>query len=325
MTEGNDRIDEPQRRRFPPYPEYRDSGVEWLGEIPAHWEVNRQRLTVTGCQNGVWGEEPDGLRDTICVRVADFDRIEFRVSLDNPTLRSIDPSAAETRRLEHEDLLLEKSGGGERQPVGAVIIYDHGEPAVCSNFVARMPVADGYHPRFLTYLHAALYAARINTRSIKQSTGIQNLDSASYLNERVGLPNEQEQGAIADFLDRETAEIDALVARKERLIELLQEKRTALITRAVTRGLDPNVPMKDSGIKWLGEIPAHWDVKRLHHLLDPVKPLSYGILLPGPRLDDGVPYIGAGDVAPGKLRLESLPRTTREIAAAYPRTQMQPE
>ena len=115
-----------------------------------------------------------------------------------------------------------------------------------------------------------------------------------------------------------------MVARKERLIELLQEKRAVLITRAVTRGLDPNVPMKDSGVEWLGEIPAHWEVKRLHHLLDPGKPLSYGILLPGPRLDDGIPYIGAGDVAPGKLRLEELPRTTPEIAAAYPRTRMQP-
>ena len=73
----------------------------------------------------------------------------------------------------------------------------------------------------------------------------------------------EEQQAIADFLDRETAKIDALVARKERLIELLQEKRTALITRAVTRGLDPNVPMKDSGVEWLGEIPAHWEVKKV--------------------------------------------------------------
>ena len=75
---------------------------------------------------------------------------------------------------------------------------------------------------------------------------------------RAPLPPEPEQRAIAAFLDRETAKIDALVAKKERLIELLQEKRTALITRAVTRGLDPNVPMKDSGIEWLGEIPAHW-------------------------------------------------------------------
>ena len=74
-------------------------------------------------------------------------------------------------------------------------------------------------------------------------------------------PVSEQQRAIADFLDRETAKIDALVARKERLIELLQEKRTALITRAVTRGLDPNVPMKDSGVEWLGEIPAHWEAK----------------------------------------------------------------
>ena len=75
-----------------------------------------------------------------------------------------------------------------------------------------------------------------------------------------------EQHAIADFLDRETAKIDALVARKERLIELLQEKRSALITRAVTRGLDPNVPMKDSGVEWLGESPAYWEVKKLGYV-----------------------------------------------------------
>ena len=81
------------------------------------------------------------------------------------------------------------------------------------------------------------------------------------LSPRFGAPPEPEQRAIAAFLDRETARIDALVAKKERLIELLQEQRTALITRAVTQGLDPNVPMKDSGVEWLGEIPAHWEVK----------------------------------------------------------------
>ena len=322
MTEVTNRGEEAQSRRFRPYPEYKDSGIEWLGEIPAHWEVNRQCLTVTGCQNGVWGEEPDGQCDMICVRVADFDRIEFRVCLDNPTLRSIDPSTAETRRLENEDLLLEKSGGGERQPVGAVVIYDYDEPAVCSNFVARMPVADGYHPRFLTYLHAALYAACINTRSIKQSTGIQNLDSASYLNERVGLPNEQEQRAIAAFLDRETAKIDALVARKERLIELLQEKRTALITRAATRGLDPNVPMKNSGVEWLGEIPAHWNLKRLWHLTPTDRRIMYGIVLPGPNVDIGVPIVKGGDVAATRLKLDTLNKTTFDIESRYVRSRL---
>src|SRR5690606_28648134 len=89
------------------------------------------------------------------------------------------------------------------------------------------------------------------------------------------MPPEPEQRAIAAFLDRETARIDALVAKKERLIELLQEKRTALITRAVTKGLDPTVPMKDSGVERLGEIPAHWEVKRLRHVGEAIIGLTY--------------------------------------------------
>lgn len=248
--------------RFKPYPAYKDSGIEWLGNIPAHWELKRLRSTLTSCQNGVWGEEPDGTHDVICVRVADFDRVRFRVDLADHTLRSIEPSVLAARGLRSGDLLLEKSGGGENQPVGAVVIYDHTAPAVCSNFVARVAVAVGHEPRFLTYLHAALYAMRVNTRHIKQSTGIQNLDSASYLSESTGLPSETEQRAISAFLDRETVRIDALIANKEQFIELLREQRTGLITRAVTKGLDPTVPMKDSGVEWVGEIPAHWEVNR---------------------------------------------------------------
>lgn len=214
---------------------------------------------MTSCQNGVWGDEPDGIHDIPCVRVADFDRVGFRVNMGDPTLRSIEPRVMSARRLRSGDLLLEKSGGGERQPVGAVVLYGQDIAAVCSNFVARLAVADGYSPRFLTYLHATLYALRVNTRHIKQSTGIQNLDSTSYLSEATGLPDAKEQRAIAAFLDCETAKIDALVAKKERLIGLLQEERTAIITRAVTKGLDVNAPMKDSGVEWLGEIPAHWE------------------------------------------------------------------
>ena len=216
----------------------KDSGVDWLGEIPSHWDVRRIGATVTGCQNGVWGEEANGVDDVICVRVADFDRVQFRIRLDQPTMRSIEPRVVQSRRLRGEDLLLEKSGGGDKQPVGAVVMYDHREPAVCSNFVARMSVAEGYHPRYLTYLHAALYAARINVRSIKQSTGIQNLDSGSYLNESVGLPREREQCAIAEFLDRETEKIDDLIAKVRQAIAFLSEFRTALISAAVTGKID---------------------------------------------------------------------------------------
>ena len=216
----------------------KDSGVEWLTETPVHWEVKRLGRTVTGCRNGVWGEEADGQHDTICVRVADFDRTQFRVRLDAPTLRSLDRNVLRSNQIAQDDLLLEKSGGGDKQPVGAVVLYEHDRPAVCSNFVARMPVADDHHPRYLAYLHSALYEARVNTRSIKQSTGIQNLDSASYLREVVGLPGFREQRAIASFLDRATTETDSLITRIRQAINHLNELRTGLISAAVTGKID---------------------------------------------------------------------------------------
>ena len=204
--------------RFRPYSQYKDSGVEWLGEIPSHWSVDRIKQTTSGCQNGVWGDEPNGLHDVVCIRVADFDRTTFRVRIDKPTFRSIDSRIVATRMLSPGELLIEKSGGGERQLVGAVVRFGHDIPAICSNFIARMQISPGYDSRFLCYLHASAYAVRLNLRSIKQSTGIQNLDSEAYLNERASTPPLCEQFAIADFLDRETTKIDALVAKKERLI-----------------------------------------------------------------------------------------------------------
>ena len=250
-------------QRFGRYPAYRDSGVQWLGEIPAHWEIRRLKSTVVKCQNGVWGGEPDGEHDIACIRVADFNRRTHTVEVSEPTLRSLDHRVASTHRLKEGDLLLEKSGGGERQPVGAVVLFATDLRAVCSNFIARVHVQDSCDSQFLVYLHAALYSSRINVRSIKQSIGIQNLDGEAYLNESVGIPALAEQSAIADFLDHETARIDALVAKQLELIRLLREKRTTLISHAVTKGLDPDVAMKDSGVEWLGEIPKHWGVKRL--------------------------------------------------------------
>ena len=146
------------------------------------------------------------------------------------------------------------------------MLYDHQVPAVSSNFVARLQIAPEHDPVFLTYLHSTLYAIRLNARAIKQTTGIQNLDISAYLGELVCFPPLFEQRAIAAFLDRETAKIDALISKKERLIELLQEKRSALISHTVTKGLNPNILLKHSGVEWLGKIPEHWEVKRLRYL-----------------------------------------------------------
>lgn len=217
----------------------KDSGVEWLGRVPAHWRVLRFKLSTKSCQNGIWGEEPKGGDDDVeCVRVADFNRPTLTVNEVIPTLRAVAEKDRTTRLLRRGNLLLEKSGGGENQPVGQVVLYNRDQYAVCSNFVARIELQAGMEPRFWNYQHHVAYSARINVRSIKQTSGIQNLDHHQYLNELAVFPPLDEQVSIADFLDRNTTRIDTLIARTERSIELLREKRTALITAAVTGKLD---------------------------------------------------------------------------------------
>jgi len=306
---------------FPRYPKYKDSGVEWLGEVPEHWEVERFKKSVSACRNGIWGTEAQGNDGDIpCVRVADFDRQSLRVTLQAPTIRNVSASERDGRLLSRGNLLLEKSGGGELQPVGCVVLYEDDTRAICSNFVARMELADGMDPSFFRYLHTAAYTVRLNTRSIKQTSGIQNLDQQQYLDERAAFPPSEDQTAIAAFLDRETAKIDALIAEQQRLIELLQEKRQAVISHAVTKGLNPDAPMKDSGIEWLGEVPEHWEVVRLKHLIETGTSISYGIVQPGDPLDGGVPFVQTTNMTSGDFALKLLQRTSTEIASQYPRS-----
>ncbi len=281
-----------------PYPAYKDSGVEWIGEIPEHWDIDRLKWSVTLCKNGIWGGEPDGENDLICVRVADFDRHTNQVVLNEPTIRSIKPNERNERVLIKGDLLLEKSGGGEQQPVGFVVLYDYDQEAVCSNFVARMPIAKNHDSRYWNYLHNYLYSIRVNTRSIKQTTGIQNLDSYSYLSEYVGIPPLAEQTAIAAYLDRKTAQIDTLIDRKRRLIDLLQEERTAAISHAVTKGLNPNAPLKDSGVVWIGAVPESWEVKRLKFICDTTKGYAFKTTV---FKTEGFPVVKASNIKNGTI------------------------
>ena len=297
---------------MPAYPRYRDSGVEWLGEVPEHWEVARLKWSKAGSVNGVWGDDSDGENDIACIRVADFDRVNFRVNCSDPTMRSVTPSQRAGRELREGDLLIEKSGGGERQMVGCVVLYDHDEPAVSSNFIARISPAPGASPGFWTYMHAALYSGKLNYPAIKQTTGIQNLDSDAYFDTLVVFPPPTEQDAIAAFLDQETERIDTLVAKKRLLIERLHEYRTALITRTVTRGLppeaaraaglDPAPRLKPSGVEWLRKVPEHWKVKRLKQISD----VRYGLAEPPPEDPEGPSIIRATNVKSGTIDSQGL-------------------
>jgi len=303
------------------YPAYKYSGVPWLGEVPEHWEVRRLGASVRACINGVWGSDPDGYYDLPCVRVADFDRYRRRVRMTRLTTRSIVPNDRVRRLLCPGDLLLEKSGGGDQQTVGMVVLYDHQVRAVCSNFIARMPVSEGYDSSYLNYLHAALYALKLNVRSIKQTTGIQNLDSKAYLSEPVAFPPLPEQITIVRFLDYFDRRIQRLILARQKRIKLLEEYKQALIHQAVTGQIDvrtgkPYQAYKDSGVEWLGKVPEHWGLK----------PLKRCVLINASVLPDTTPanyefrYIDIGMVGTGfltgephRLRFGNAPSRARRV------------
>lgn len=299
--------------QYPAYPEYKPTRCDWFPEIPSHWEIDRAKWSVTACQNGVWGAEPDGDDDLACIRVADFDRQSLRVSTEKLTMRSIADKDRRNRLLEKGDLLLEKSGGGEHQLVGVVVEFNQPFPAVSSNFIARMVARDDMNSRFLVYLHSHLYSGRINLRSIKQTTGIQNLDSQAYLDEPITYPPLEEQKAIAQFLDFKTAQFDALITKQKTLLNKLAEKRTALISHAVTKGLDPFVPMRDSCVVWLGEIPAHWKPKRLRFCMA-TNPSKGEIKIAEDELVSFVPMEAVGEFGGLNLNAE---KELGEIGGGY--------
>lgn len=292
--------------KYAAYDNTKPSGVEWLGEIPAHWKVDRLKWSTRGNWNGIWGDEPNEIDDVICIRVADFDRERFTVMENPSTWRAVEPSQRKNRLLRSGDLLIEKSGGGEKQLVGCVVQFEGDYTAVCSNFVARVPTASGQHSRYWAYLHSAIYASRLNYPAIKQTTGIQNLDAGEYFNISAAYPSFDEQQAIACFLDAKTAQIDTLVAKKRQLIDKLKEKRSALITRTVTRGLppeaakaaglEPSPEMKSSGEKWLDCIPSHWQVLPLTKYLSEMS--DYRGKTPE-KTDEGVFLVTARNVRMG--------------------------
>ena len=298
---------------FPPYSAYKDSGVEWLGEVPQHWPIYSLKRTVDGCVNGLWGDEPDGENDIAVIRVADFERSLSAIGLNKLTYRSITPKEKQSRLIKSVDLLIEKSGGGEKTLVGCVVLFSHEFEAITSNFVARMRPLAEFDSQFLCYAFGNLYHGRVNYPSVKQVTGIQNLDAESYLQERFCFPTRAEQTQITRFLDHETTRIDALIEEQQRLIELLKEKRQAVISHAVTKGLNPTVPMKDSGIEWLGEVPEHWEVTKFKW---PLRTASGGTPPSNDRTayyDGGIPWLRSLDLTDDIVTEHEVSVTQRAI------------
>ena len=231
---------------FAKYPAYRDSGVAWLGEVPGHWEVKR-------------------LKHSLSLLTEKTDRRTNPVALENIESWSGRFIATETEfagdgvAFMQGDVLF-----GKLRPYLAKVLLADSEGEAVGDFHVMRP-NDAIAPRFAQYQ----LLNRTFIDIVDGSTFGSKMPRASWefvSSMPLVIPPMAEQTAITAFLDRETAKIDALVAEQEKLIALLQEKRQAVISHAVTKGLNPDAPMKDSGVDWLGEVPAHWGVSALSYL-----------------------------------------------------------
>lgn len=241
-----------------PYQKYRPSDVDWIGEIPQHWEIKK----IKWLSPVLRGASPRPIADSkyfdengefAWVRIADVTASERYLTETTQTLSELGASLSVKRYP--GDLFLSIAGS-----VGKAVITK-----------IKCCIHDGFvyfpylkmNPEYLYYIFSGNEAYK---GLGKLGTQL-NLNTETVANIQVPLPKSNlEIESIISFLDRETAVIDTLIAKKQKLIKRLQEKRTALISHTVTKGLDPTAPMKDSGIEWLGQIPAHWETYRLKHI-----------------------------------------------------------
>jgi type I restriction enzyme S subunit len=248
------------------YEKYKDSGIQWIGVIPENWEVKRLKWIVSerlkyGANESA---ELDDKELPRYIRITDFGEDG---KLKEETFKSLPMDVAMEYLLENGDILFARSGAtvgktfqfknyvGQACFAGYLIKAKPNKNVIDSDFLYFFTKSDGYES-WRNYI-------------FNQAT-IQNIGADKYSLLEVPVPSIIEQTTIATYLDRKTTEIDRIIANKQKLIALYEEEKQAIINQAVTKGLDPNVKMKDSGVEWLGEIPEHWGVIPLTKYLDSI-------------------------------------------------------
>lgn len=285
------------------YPEYKDSGVEWLGEVPGHWRIKRLKHFAKFSGGGTpsrdnkdyWNGDIPWVspKDMKSESISKSEEQITRAGLEASTTNLIDAGAAllvvRSGILKHTiPVALNDRQVALNQDMKALSF----DPAYCLS---------GFFMRWVQGLNDSLLLAWS-----KQGATVESIEHAYLSNTIVPLPPLDEQRTITTFLDRETSKIDALIAEQEKLITLLAEKRQAAISHAVTKGLDPDAPMKVSGVAWLEEMPAHWEVgamKRYWSITD-CKHLTADFV------DDGIPLASIREVQSRYVCLDEAKRTT---------------
>jgi len=241
------------------YSNFKSSGVPWFGDVPAHWDVVRLKF-VAHVQTGVAKGKDNTGKNSVEVpylRVANVQ--DGYLDLDDVATIEIPQDDLERYRLQAGDVLMNE--GGDFDKLGRGHVWDGSiDPCIHQNHVfAVRPF--GLSPEWLNLFTGSVEAQFYFMSRSKQSTNLASISSTNLMELPVVVPPPKERAAISLFLRTETNKIDALVEEQQRMIDLLKEKHQAVISQAVTKGLNPSVPMKDSAVEWLGMVPAHWDVQ----------------------------------------------------------------
>ncbi len=254
--------------KYQSYPEYKNTGIEWLETIPKHWQSKPIKTVCIVDNSGHYGNEP-GTQDTDLpvATTAQIDKNGY-FQLNKMPIRSFTCSEVKKYLCIKGDILVVKSSGSAENIISGKAGYiDTSTPDfIFSNFLLRLsPDIEIVGPKFVYYF----ITSHITTERIKKmvsTTTYPNLQVGSYISSHIPFPQIKEQTQILNFLDHETTKIDTLIEKQQQLIKLLKEKRQTVISHAVTKGLNPDAPMRDSGVEWLGEVPEHWNLTEIRYI-----------------------------------------------------------
>ncbi|WP_323955491.1 restriction endonuclease subunit S [Aeromonas caviae] len=245
--------------KYKPYPEYKDSGVEWLQLCPSSWETKALKYIVS-CNDEVLSESTDPDME---FEYIDIGGVSSSEGITRTESMRFSGSPSRARRIVRQGDIIVSTVRTYLEAIAPISLEFDGKIASTGFAVLR--------PKYLLsgFAQYALRARHFIDSVVARSTGVSYpaINSSELIDIKIIVPSLKEQQTIAAFLDYETARIDRLIAQQQRLIELLKEKRQAVISHAVTKGLNPDAPMKDSGIEWLGQVPEHWVVTKLSRLV----------------------------------------------------------
>ena len=298
---------------YKPYPAYKDSGTEWLGRVPEHWEISQLKYLATHIGSG---KTPSGgaeiYQDSGVLFLRSQNIYEDGLRLDDAVFipESVDQEMVGSR-VQECDVLLNITGAS----IGRSCLVPEGfQQANVNQHVCIVRAAETSIAKWLSQCFPSL-SVQAQIDFFQNGAGREGLNFEQIGNMYVALPLINEVGEISDALESETARIDALISKKTRFIELLREKRQALITHAVTKGLDPKVKMKDSGAEWLGEVPEHWQVVRLRDLCVSISTGPFGTALGNEDyVNGGVPVINPSHIVDSKICADADVSVSSETA-----------